>query len=106
MEKNDPVDLKSWPKQHFTQPPPRYTEASLVKELEKEGIGRPSTYAAIINTIHARQYTTVDSKKRFSPTELGMTVTKILVENLPKIMDIKFTAHMEEHLDKVASRRT
>lgn len=103
IKKDDATPLqKATPKQHFTQPPPRYTEASLVKDLEKEGIGRPSTYATIMNTIRARQYTNVDSKKKFNPTELGMTVTKMLVENLPKIMDIKFTAHMEEHLDKVA----
>lgn len=103
IKKEDPLALqKTTPKQHFTQPPPRFTEASLVKDLEKEGIGRPSTYATIMNTIRARSYTTVDTKKRFHPTELGMTVTKMLVENLPKIMDIKFTAHMEEHLDKVA----
>ncbi|MGB8366753.1 MAG: DNA topoisomerase, partial [Candidatus Babeliales bacterium] len=90
------------PKQHFTQPPPRYTEASLVKSLEKEGIGRPSTYATILNTIRARAYTTVE-KKKFIPTELGMTVTKMLVENLPEIMNTKFTALMEEDLDKIAS---
>lgn len=91
------------PKQHFTQPPPRYTEASLVKELEKEGIGRPSTYATILNTIRARDYTKLDEKKRFVPTELGNAVTKLLVENLPHIMDKKFTAHMEEDLDKIAA---
>lgn len=91
------------PKQHFTQPPPRYTEASLVKEMEKEGIGRPSTYATILNTIRARAYTSLDTKKRFVPTELGMTVTKMLVEHLPHIMNISFTAHMEEDLDKVAA---
>src|ERR1700733_4175826 len=103
IEKSDALAIqKVTPKQHFTQPPPRFTEASLVKDLEKEGIGRPSTYATIMNTIRARAYTASDTKKRFSPTELGMTVTKMLVENLPKIMDIKFTAHMEEHLDKVA----
>ena len=103
IEKNDPLGLqKTMPKQHFTQPPPRYTEASLVKDLEKEGIGRPSTYATIMNTIRERSYTTLDTKKKFHPTELGMTVTKLLIENLPKILDIKFTAHMEEHLDKVA----
>lgn len=93
---------KTTPKQHFTQPPARFTEASLVKELEKEGIGRPSTYATILNTIRARSYTTLDTKKRFNPTELGMTVTKMLSENLPKIMDYKFTAVMEEDLDKIA----
>ncbi len=93
---------KTEPKQHFTQPPARYTEASLVKELEKEGIGRPSTYATILKTIQARSYTTLDTKKRFIPTELGMAVVKMLTENLPKIMDYKFTALMEEDLDKIA----
>jgi DNA topoisomerase-1 len=102
IKAEEPTDLKSTdPKQHFTQPPPRYSEASLVKDLEKEGIGRPSTYATILNTIRARSYTTLE-KKRFVPTELGMVVTKMLVEHLPKIMDIKFTAHMEEDLDKIA----
>jgi DNA topoisomerase I len=102
IKKGDAVTLKKIdPKQHFTQPPPRYTEASLVKDMEKEGIGRPSTYATILNTIRARSYTHLDEKKRFVPTELGMTVTKMLSENLPKIMNIKFTAHMEEDLDKV-----
>ena len=100
-EKND-VDLKKIdPKQHFTQPQPRFTESSLVKELEKEGIGRPSTYATILSTIRARSYTTLE-KKRFMPTELGMVVTEMLVKNLPKIMDPKFTANMEEDLDKIA----
>lgn len=91
------------PEQHFTQPPPRFNESSLVKELEKEGIGRPSTYAQILATIQARDYTQVDSKKRFIPTELGKTVTELLVANLPRIMDVKFTAHMEQDLDKVAN---
>lgn len=101
---NDPVALeKIDPKQHFTQPPAKYTEGSLVKEMEKEGIGRPSTYATILSTIQARSYVTIDAKKRFTPTELGMTVTTMLAENLPKIMDIKFTAHMEEDLDKIAN---
>lgn len=99
----NPVDLeKILPKQHFTQPPPRYTEGSLVKEMEKEGIGRPSTYATILTTIQTRSYTTLDTKKRFTPTELGMMVTKLLVENLPEIMDLRFTARMEEDLDKIA----
>lgn len=103
IEAQKPTDLQKLdPKQHFTQPPPRYTEASLVKELEKEGIGRPSTYATILNTIQARAYTARDTKKRFTPTELGMIVTKMLVENLPRIMNPKFTAHMEEDLDKIA----
>lgn len=103
LKENDPVTLaKIDPKQHFTQPPPRYTEASLVKRLKEEGIGRPSTYATIMNTIRARSYTQLDEKKRFLPTELGFAVTNMLKENLPKIMDIKFTAHMEEDLDKIA----
>jgi DNA topoisomerase-1 len=103
IKAKDPVYLKKIdPKQHFTQPPPKFTEGSLVKELEKEGIGRPSTYATILSTIQQRSYTTLDEKKRFTPTELGMIVTKLLVENLPDIMDPKFTAHMEEDLDKIA----
>jgi len=103
IKENDDLKLdKVDPKQHFTQPPPRYTEASLVKELEKEGIGRPSTYASILNTIRARSYTQLDVKKRFVPTELGFAVTNMLVKNLPRIMDPKFTANMEEDLDKIA----
>lgn len=90
------------PKQHFTQAPPRYTEASLVKELEKERIGRPSTYATILKTIQLRSYTELDKRKRFVPTELGFAVTKLLDANLPKIMNVAFTAHMEEDLDKIA----
>ncbi len=102
LKAKNPVDLsKTDPKQHFTQAPPRYTEASLVKELERAGIGRPSTYATILNTIRAREYTELDTKKRFVPTELGMTVTKLLVENLPRIMDTTFTATMEQDLDKI-----
>jgi DNA topoisomerase I len=103
LKAKDAIALKEVePKQHFTQPPARYTEASLVKEMEKEGIGRPSTYATILNTIRERSYTTLDERKRFVPTELGMTVTNILVKNLPRIMDIKFTALMENDLDKIA----
>lgn len=98
-----PVPLKSvTPKQHFTQPPARFSEASLIKELEKAGIGRPSTYATILKTIQARSYTELDTKKRFVPTDLGMLVTKVLVENLPKIMSTSFTAEMETDLDKIA----
>ena len=102
LKEKDPLEVKSVePKQHFTQPPPRYTEATLVKELEKEGIGRPSTYQTIIKTIQARAYTELE-QKRFRPTELGQVVTKMLTENLPKIMNLSFTATMEESLDKVA----
>lgn len=88
------------PKQHFTQPPPRYTEATLVKELEKCGIGRPSTYATILSTIEERQYVTKDRRK-FIPSELGMLVTDLLVENFPKILDVGFTANLEEQLDQI-----
>lgn len=96
------VDLKKiTPKQHFTQPPPKFSEATLVKELEKQGIGRPSTYATILSTIQARQYVSLD-KKRFVPTDLGMKLTEMLDQNFSKIMDVKFTAHMEEDLDKIA----
>ncbi len=102
LKEKNPLALKKVdPKQHFTQPQPRFTESSLVKELEKEGIGRPSTYATILNTIRARAYTALE-KKKFVPTELGMVVTDLLVKNLPEIMDPKFTALMEEELDKVA----
>lgn len=88
------------PKQHFTQPPPRYTEATLVKELEKKGIGRPSTYATIISTIVDRNY--VERKERkLTPSELGMLITDLLVENFPKILDVSFTANLEEQLDKI-----
>ncbi|MFH0898732.1 MAG: type I DNA topoisomerase [bacterium] len=93
------------PKQHFTQPPPRYSEATLVKELEKLGIGRPSTYAAILSTIQKRGYTVKD-KKRFVSTELGKAVTSMLVKNLPDIINVTFTAKMEEDLDKIANGET
>ncbi len=86
--------------QHFTQPPARYTEASLIKTLEEKGIGRPSTYAPIITTIIARGYV-VRSKKTLSPTELGMIVNELMCENFEKIVDVGFTASMEEDLDKV-----
>ncbi len=86
--------------QHFTQPPARYTEATLVKALEGEGIGRPSTYASIIQTIEDRQYVE-QLDRRFHPTPLGTKVTDKLVEHFPRVMDIKFTAHMEGQLDKI-----
>ena len=86
--------------QHFTQPPPRYSEATLVRELEKQGIGRPSTYAPIISTIQDRGYVEQE-KRQFHATDLGEIVTDKLVEHFPKIMDVKFTSHMEEELDKV-----
>ncbi len=92
------VDLSST--QHFTQPPPRFNEASLVRTLEAAGIGRPSTYANIISTIQKRGY--VEKKeKRFYPTDLGRVVTKQLIEHFPQIMDVKFTSYMEHQLDKI-----
>ncbi len=94
------------PLQHFTQPPPRYNEASLIKELESEGIGRPSTYASIISTIQDRNYVEKNDDKRFQPTEIGTTVNDLLVEHFPSIVDIKFTATMEDDLDKVAEGTT
>jgi len=101
VEKGDVLDLKELlPKQHFTQPPSRYTEASLVKELEKQGIGRPSTYASIISTIVDRQYVALENRK-IKPSELGMLITDLLVENFPKILDVGFTANLEEQLDKI-----
>jgi DNA topoisomerase-1 len=89
------------PKQHFTEPPPRYTEATLVKALEEKGIGRPSTYAAIISTIIDRKYVELTEKK-FRPTELGEAVNDLLVKHFPEIMDVEFTAEMEGKLDHVA----
>ena len=88
------------PQQHFTQPPPRFTEASLVKELERLGIGRPSTYAAIISTITDRQYVELDQKK-FAPTILGETVAKVLIKVFPDIFNVSFTSGMETELDKI-----
>jgi DNA topoisomerase I len=88
------------PRQHFTQPPPRYSEASLVKELEKQGIGRPSTYASIISVIVDRGYAELE-QRRFHPTDLGEVVSKLLVRILPNIFDVEFTSRMEGELDKV-----
>ena len=88
--------------QHFTQPPPRYTEASLIKTLEENGIGRPSTYAPIISTIQLRNYIEKDEQRRFKPTEIGIKVNDLLVNHFPKIVDIGFTKEMEEDLDKIA----
>ncbi|MBZ9572316.1 type I DNA topoisomerase [Patescibacteria group bacterium] len=90
------------PSQHFTQPPPRYTEASLIKALEENGIGRPSTYAPILSTIQERNYIEKNEKKKFRPTEIGTVVNDLLVKHFPTIVDIGFTAGMEENLDKIA----
>jgi len=103
LEKEEKLKLeKLLPKQHFTQPPSRYTEATLIKVLEENGIGRPSTYAPIISTIQERNYVQKDKKKRFFPTEIGIVVNDLLVKHFPNIVDIKFTAEMEKHLDEIA----
>lgn len=94
--------LRLTPAQHFTQPPARYSEATLIKELEKNGIGRPSTYAPIISTIQERNYVEKNDQKKFRPTEVGIAVNDLLVEHFPNIVDIHFTAEMEEHLDEIA----
>ncbi len=92
------------PAQHFTQPPPRYNEASLVKALESKGIGRPSTYASILSTIQDREY--VDKHEgKFYPTETGELVTKLLVQSFHEIFDYEYTARMEDHLDRIESGR-
>ena len=97
------LDLqKLVPEQHFTQPPPRFTEASLVKALEEAGIGRPSTYAPTIATLLARSYVTIDEKK-LVPAELGFVVSDLLAEHFPNVFDIGFTSQMEEELDEIAS---
>jgi DNA topoisomerase-1 len=88
------------PEQHFTEPPARYNEASLVKELEEKGIGRPSTYATILSTIQERKYVE-KHKARFFPTELGMIVTDLLVENFNDIFDVTYTARLEDALDEI-----
>jgi DNA topoisomerase-1 len=93
------IDL--FPEQHFTQPPPRYTEATLVRALEENGIGRPSTYAPILTTIQQRGYVRRESK-RLAPTEIGEKVNELLVDHFPEIVDLGFTARMEEELDEIA----
>jgi DNA topoisomerase-1 len=92
------LELK--PDQHFTQPPPRFTEAMLIRELEENGIGRPSTYAAILSTIQERKYVKLE-QARIHPTDLGTLVNELLVQNFPKIMDVEFTAAMENQLDRI-----
>jgi len=89
------------PKQHFTEPPPRFTEATLVKALEENGVGRPSTYSTIVETIQARGYV-VQAERRFAPTDIGIAVNDLLAEHFKDIVDLRFTAQMEGDLDKVA----
>jgi len=99
----DQVEVRSiTPNQHFTEPPPRFSEASLVKELERLGIGRPSTYSAIISTLTAREYVR-NEQRRFFPTELGETVEKVMISKFPEIFNVEFTSLMEEELDRIES---
>jgi|HubBroStandDraft_6_1064221.scaffolds.fasta_scaffold00027_79 DNA topoisomerase-1 len=99
---NEVLDCRKLdPKQHFTEPPPRFTEAALVKALEENGIGRPSTYSTIVDTIQARGYVT-QQERRFVPTPIGIAVNDLLVEHFPKIVNLDFTARMEGDLDRIA----
>nr|MBA3895092.1 type I DNA topoisomerase [Gemmatimonadales bacterium] len=101
LARGDRAEVKEiTPSQHFTEPPPRFSEASLVKELERLGIGRPSTYSAIISTLSAREYVKVD-QRRFFPTELGELVEKIMVAKFPEIFNVEFTSGMENELDRI-----
>ncbi|ACM19916.1 DNA topoisomerase I [Geotalea daltonii FRC-32] len=102
LNEGDSLQLRDLlPEQHFTQPPPRYTEATLVKTLEEYGIGRPSTYASIMNTLVERKYARLD-KKRFFPEDVGMVVSELLVNHFTKYVDYNFTASLEEELDQVS----
>jgi DNA topoisomerase I len=106
LEKGQKLKLEKLDKaQHFTQPPPRYSEATLVKALEKKGIGRPSTYASIISTIQARGYVKMQSRA-FHATRLGEVVTELLVEHFPQLMDAEFTAGLETRLDEIEEAKT
>jgi DNA topoisomerase-1 len=101
LAQGDRVEVREiTPSQHFTEPPPRFSEASLVKELERLGIGRPSTYSAIISTLSAREYVKVE-QRRFFPTELGELVEKIMVAKFPEIFNVEFTSEMETELDRI-----
>jgi DNA topoisomerase-1 len=105
LREGEVLELKELlPSQHFTQPPPRYNEASLVKALEARGIGRPSTYATILSTIQDREYA-VKQQGKFMPTEIGELVLELLVENFQELFDYEYTARMEDHLDRIESGR-
>ncbi len=107
LRKNEILELiKLISSQHFTQPPSRYTEATLIKALEEKGIGRPSTYAPILSTIQERNYIEKDESRKFRPTKIGCIVNDLLVENFSQIVNIDFTAEMEEDLDKIAQSKT
>ena len=103
VNQGEEIDLlKINPEQHFTKPPGRYSDAGLVKELEKHGIGRPSTYAPTISTIIARNYVNRDDNKKLAPTDIAFVVNDLLVKHFPRIVDFKFTAEIENDLDKIA----
>ncbi len=103
LKEKDNLELKELKSaQHFTEPPPYYNEASLIKALEEYGIGRPSTYAPTMATIQTRRYVIKDEDKRLKPTDIGILVNNLLVKNFPDIVDIKFTARMENNLDEIA----
>ncbi|MFQ5874044.1 MAG: type I DNA topoisomerase [Dehalococcoidia bacterium] len=102
LQAGEPLKLLSLePRQHFTQPPPRFTQATLIKELDERGIGRPSTYAGILSNVLNREYVVVDERRSLMPTELGFLVTELLVDSFPDILNAEFTAGMEGILDKV-----
>ena len=103
-EKEELKEEKKDTKQSFTEPPPRYTEASLVKALEEKGIGRPSTYSPTITTILARRYIE-KVQKQLQPTELGRIVNKLLIENFSTVINVEFTAQMEQEFDEIAERK-
>jgi len=106
LKVGDTVELLGiYGEQHFTEPPPRYSEASLVKTLEEYGIGRPSTYATIIETLLSREYVILDNK-RFKPTDVGRVVNKFLTKYFTQYVDYEFTAHLEDELDEIASGRS
>lgn len=106
IQEGDPIAVKKYdPTQHFTQPPPRFSDASLIKDLEEKGIGRPSTYASILSNIQDREY--VEKREnRYYPTELGAVVTKLLTESFPDILNAEFTAEMESQLDQIEEGET
>ena len=106
LKEGDSAEIQSIkPEQHFTEPPPRFSEASLIKKLESEGVGRPSTYAPTIATLSGRTYVTIE-KKQIVPTEMAFTVTEMLEKNFANIVDISFTANMEEKLDEISEGNT
>ncbi|MBI5305885.1 MAG: type I DNA topoisomerase [Chloroflexi bacterium] len=103
LERDEPLDLLGiFPEQHFTEPPPRFTEATLIKALEANGIGRPSTYAPILSTIQERGYVDRMPDRKLKPTDLGFIVNDLLVKHFPNEVDVQFTAQMEERFDKIA----